>query len=392
MKSAPLFLCAALLCGCAAQGPLAQRAPATQVFHDELFQPSSTPIDTSSVFAVTPAMKTYLHNEIQQNLHGKDPRRVLFEALYQKGKLKLEYDSAMTRNAAQTFEARAGNCLSLAIMTAALARELNLTVRFQLVQIDDSWTRSGNLYFANNHVNLALGNPRADYGNGYSVYMSNALTVDFIPISPKVREMAQPLEETTIVAMYLNNRAAELLAQGHLDDAYWLARRASMEDPNFVNAYNTLAVIYQHHGNLPQAEQALRQALLLAPDNTIYLSNLIPVLEVQNKGIEAGVLRQRLAALEPNPPFHFFNLGQEAMRRGDYAHARELFERELERAPDYHEFHFWYAVAAYQMGDLKTADAHMAKAMVNSTTRGDHDLYAAKLDRIRAYEAHTTTK
>lgn len=29
----------------------------------------------------------------------------------------------------------------------------------------------------------------------------------------------------------------------------------------------------------------------------------------------------------------------------------------------------------------------MKLALANSTTRGDHDLYAAKLDRIRAYEA-----
>ena len=75
------------------------------------------------------------------------------------------------------------------------------------------------------------------------------------------------------------------------------------------------------------------------------------------------------------------------MRAGDYERARKLFQRELDRSPDYHEFHFWIAVASFKLGDLAQADLHMKQAMENSTTRGDHDLYAAKLDRLKAYEA-----
>ncbi|GJJ01335.1 hypothetical protein RugamoR64_18730 [Duganella rhizosphaerae] len=394
MKAWALTLCAALLCGCA--GPsLTQRAAAPMVFHDQLFQPPAKPVDTAHVFAVSPAMRSYLSREIGHSLSRKDPRRELFDALYRKDKLQLEYDSAITRDAAQTFEARAGNCLSLAIMTAALARELNLVVQFQQVEVEESWSRAGNLYFASNHVNLSLGRPRLSQGDVYSVDLSNALTVDFIPIPPKARENARPLEEQTIIAMYLNNRAAELLSQGKLDDAYWSARKAVEQDPNFLHAYNTLAVVYQHHGNLPEAEQALRYALSQAPDNTIFLSNLVQSLAAQpgqDKQAEAARLRIRLTQLEPDPPFHFFNLGQAAMEAGDYRRARDLFAREVERVPDYHEFHFWLALANYQLGNLREADAHMAKALANSTTRGDHDLYSAKLDRIRAYEAHSAGK
>lgn len=394
MKPWALTLCAALLCGCA--GPSQTlRAAAPVVFHDQLFQPPAAPVDTRHIFAVSQEMRDYLNREIGHNLQRKDSRRELFDALYRKDKLQLEYDSAMTRDASQTFAARAGNCLSLAIMTAALARELNLVVQFQQVDVEESWSRAGNLYFASNHVNLALGRPRLSHGEIYSVDLSNALTVDFIPIPPKARESTRPLEEHTIIAMYLNNRAAELLSQGQLDEAYWTARKAVEQDPAFLHAYNTLAVVYQHHGNLAEAEQSLRYALSQAPNNTIFLSNLVQSLLAQagpDKQAEAAQLRIRLAQLEPDPPFHFFNLGQAAMQAGDYRRARDLFTREVERVPDYHEFHFWLALANYQLGYLREADAHMAKALANSTTRGDHDLYSAKLDRIRAYEAHATGK
>jgi Tfp pilus assembly protein PilF len=391
MKSWAIILCAALLSACAGQQA---RTPPPQVFHDQLFQPPSEPIDTSRVFALSPEMRSYLYREISP-ARDRDVRRQLFDALYRKDKLQLEYDSAITRTASQTFDARAGNCLSLAVMTAALARELNLVVQFQQVEVDESWSRSGNLYFASNHVNLSLGkqrNNRNAYSSGYNVDLSDPLTVDFIPIPPKARQTAKPLEEHTVIAMYLNNRAAEQLAAGNIDDAYWSARKAAEVDPLFLNAYNTLGVIYQYGGHLEAAEQTLRYAQSQAPDNTIFLSNLAQTLESELKLDEAALVRARLVQLEPHPPFHFFNLGQEAMKLGDYARARKMFERELERVPDYHEFHFWLALANYQLGDLRAADKHMARALENSTTRGAHDLYAAKLDRIRAYEAHAPAK
>jgi len=393
MKSWALILCAAaILSGCASQQ--ARVAPAQQLFYDQRFQPATVPIDTRQVFAISPAMRDYVRHEIGTASPGKDVRRMLFDALYRRDKLQLEYDAAVTRNAAQTFEARAGNCLSLAIMTAALARELNMPIVFQKIDIDEVWSRAGNLYFASNHVNLALGRPRSDRNpfTTYNMDDNRALVVDFIPVPPKAREAAMPLEEHTVLAMYLNNRAAELLSTGHVDDAYWAARQAAEVDPLFTNIYNTLGVIYQHHGDQDAAEQALRYAHTQAPNNTIYLANLAQTLENENKLDEAALLRARLARLEPYPPFYFFQQGQEAMKQGDYVAARKLFEKELERVPDYHEFHFWLAVANYQLGNLRAADSHMALAKQNSTTRGDHDLYAAKLDRIRAYEAQLRTK
>lgn len=368
--------------GCASRSP-APSAPTAELFHDHLFRPPAVPIDPAAIFALNDTMRDYVKNELGQHPRGHDRRRALFDALYRRDQLKLEYDSALTRNAAETFDARAGNCLSLAIMTAALARELNFNVQFQQIKMEDSWSRSGNLYFSSNHVNLVLGK-RPSTADGQQFGNADTLIVDFIPISPKARESARPLDERTIVAMYLNNRAAELLAAGNIDDAYWAARRSAEADPAFLNAYNTLAVIYRNHGDFAPAEQALRHALARAPDSTIFLSNLAQTLEAQHRDAEAAVVRARLARLEPTPPFHFFHLGQQAVERGDYVSARDLFQRELERVPDYHEFHYWLAVAHYQLGDLRAADKHLKQALANSTTRGEHALYTAKLDRIRA--------
>jgi len=183
-----------------------------------------------------------------------------------------------------------------------------------------------------------------------------------------------------------------VLVQNKLDDAYWWARQAILTDPGFLNSYNTLGVIYQHHHDIPAAERILRFAHKLDDKNTIFMHNLAQTLEDEGRTQEAQALRAELAQLEPYPPFYFFNLGRTAMEQGDFVRARNLFLRELDRAPDYHEFHFWLAVADFKLGNLQEADKHMKEALENSTTRGDRDLYAAKLDRIKAYEARPTGK
>ena len=91
-----------------------------------------------------------------------------------------------------------------------------------------------------------------------------------------------------------------------------------------------------------------------------------------------------LARVEPNAPFHFFNLGQQAMKNGDFKAARQWFAKEVERDPYYHEFHFWLALADYKLGNVERARKQLALALENSTTRGDRDLYAAKLAWLRA--------
>ena len=119
------------------------------------------------------------------------------------------------------------------------------------------------------------------------------------------------------------------------------------------------------------------------PDNPRALSNLAQLLTLTGRTDEARRVSARLAAIEPYPPFHFFDLGVAAMRAGDYRRAQALFAREIDRKADYHEFHFWLAAAHAGMGELPQAREQLNLAIQASTTRQDRELYAAKLDRIR---------
>ena len=71
-----------------------------------------------------------------------------------------------------------------------------------------------------------------------------------------------------------------------------------------------------------------------------------------------------------------------AMKDGDYKTAKALFAKEVDRDAYYHEFHFWLAAAYMGLGETKEARKHLAIAVETSSTRKEHELYAAKLDRI----------
>jgi thioredoxin-like negative regulator of GroEL len=370
-----------MLLGACAHTPVAQRPE--QLFSDHLFAAPSERISADDVFALSDEMQRYLETEMAGPLLTKGLHKGLIDALYSNNQLRLEYDAAITRNAPQAFEARSGNCLSLVIMTAAFAKALGLSVQYQSAFVEPAWSRVGGMHFLSGHVNLTLGGRSTGARTIYDA--GELMTIDFLPPEELRGLRTWVIAEETIVAMYMNNRAAESLARGQLNDAYWWARAAIAQDPAFLSAYNTLGVIYLRHGDWPEAERVLGHVLEREPGNPQALSNLALVLEKLGRIAESGVLHRRLAQLEPYPAFHFFDRGLAAMRLGDFKTARDLFAKEVGRDPYYHEFRFWLGAANLRLGNIREARKHLALAVENSTTRGDRDLYAAKLERIRSH-------
>ena len=380
MKALLLLLLSTLLAGCASAPPM---PPATNLFHDELFAAPSAPIDPGAALAMSAPMRTYLTTRFINRTRAGDRRRQLVEALY-RGDLKLEYDAAMTRTAAQAFEARSGNCLALVMMTAAFAKDLGLTVQYQAVLGHEAWDRADDLYISIGHVNLLLEDNVQQSG---LTFVQSPLVVDFLPPSDANSLQTRRIDEHTVVAMYLNNRAVESLTQGQVDDAYWWAREAIRTDPQLLGAYVTLGVVYRtrHHAEL--SEQVLRRVAEREPDNVFAMSNRILALRDLGRTAEAEALAQRLDALDPHPPFSYFRAGMAALHEGRVEAARRLFAKEVARAPYHHEFEYWLAVSYMELNDAERATIHLTRAMEVSTTRKDHDLYAGKLDRLKALRA-----
>ena len=89
-------------------------------------------------------------------------------------------------------------------------------------------------------------------------------------------------------------------------------------------------------------------------------------------------------AIEPERPFQYFELGQQAMAVGDVVTARALFLKEMKRDADYHEFHFWLAQAEMRLGNAAAAQRHLERAAELSPAGDARTRYSAKLEKLRS--------
>lgn len=319
-----------LLSGCASMAP--PGADTEAVFHDALFAFTPLPADPRRLFEASPAMRRYIAERIEPQQRRKGVRQALLDALYARGELRLDYDAARTLTAAEAFEARRGNCLSLVLMTAAFARELGLMVSFQEVLGATEFEHNGVLTFVVGHVNLALGDGPGDSRTRLSGQAW--LVVDFLPGQDLARQQRRPIDDRRIAAMFMNNRAAEELALGRMHEAYGWLRAAHAQDPGFATLYNTLGVLYRQRGVPALAEQALQLALSLDPGNPHVAGNL------------ASLRRARLA-----------------------------------------EGHHRQAVDAAARGDLALARRHLQEAAALSRDADQRSRFAAKLRSLKGAAA-----
>ncbi|MCR5868452.1 tetratricopeptide repeat protein [Aquincola sp. J276] len=368
----------AALAGCASTPPgaLPPAPPA-----DARFTPASMPISAEEVFALSPAMRQYLAGSLPRPAQQRQPA-ALVQALNTRGDLRLEYDATITRTAAQAFEARAGNCLSLVIMTAALARAQGLAVTYNLVQAEPAYTREGGLLFTSGHVNLTLGRPLRDAGSRYD--LQAFLTVDFLPGEDLLGQKRQPISEAMVLAMFMNNRAAEALAQGRLPEAHAHAREALRHSPGFEPARNTLAVVYLRGGLPAEAEALLRTVLARAPEHRDALDNLRMALLAQGRSDEAAAVAARLAAIEPEPPLRSYDRAMAALHQQDFGAARSLFQREIDRGGCGAPCHHGLAIAWLGLGNPPQAQRALQAARDASGNSQQRAIYAAKLERFNA--------
>ncbi len=371
--------CALLLQGCASTAP--PMPPTDGLFKDALFAPEARSVDAGQVFAMSLPMQDYLRQEIAPQVRRVGWRQAMLDALYSRSALQLEYDAEHTRTAAEAFDARRGNCLSLVLMTASFAREMGLPVRFNAVHVDEQWRRSGRFDVLSGHVNLSLGRAPADRNSVSAT--SDTWTIDFLPADELVGQRSREISERTVLAMFFNNRAAEQMMLGQLDAAYWSVRAALDHDPHFVGAYNTLGVIYRRHAQPLLAEAVFRQVVRLEPNSPVGLLNLQLVLRDQGREAEAGAIAERLAKLDSAPPYKFYDLGLAALRAGQFQEAKRQFKREIERMAFVHEFHFSLALAHYALGELDEARQQLALAREYSATPQERLRYDSKLASLR---------
>ncbi|MFT3791287.1 MAG: tetratricopeptide repeat protein [Rudaea sp.] len=404
LRLGSLLAAALLFAGCATVPPASTPTLDARLWRDDAFPPRAT-VETD-IFAVSPAMHAFLRDAVR-----KESRRVgkiegLIAAMRTDGKFILEYDASYTRTASEAFAAHQGNCLSLTLMTAALARELGLTATFQEVLNEQMWTQTTGYYIASGHINVLLStraSRKPNYDDAIPVVEATRVrqlaassrldrddeqrVVDFLPGSQLRGLMTRPLTTARVTAMYYANRSAESMLAGDARLGYWYARAALDADPGYGSAYNILAVLYHKQGILDAAEAALRKAIALAPDDTKAWNNLAGLLEETGRPQEAAQALEQVRRLEADPPLLHYRLARQALQRGDYALALSEFNEERRRSGDSADIHLGLAAVYLAKNDYARAQKELKLAVETSVTVQDAHRFSSKLEWLKSKAA-----
>ncbi|SRR6056297_56309 len=309
-----------LAAGCSAvpaQRPAPRLAPVPEPYLSRVAAVRPPP-GADEILDLTPEMLRYLESHIDDSRFRTHKVRSLSRLLLHPGLLGIDYDARRTGTAAETFRSRTGNCLSLSILFVAMARELGLDARFQQVEVVPQWDMEGDVLYAARHVNV--------YGHlrGWGDYV-----MDFYPFPEEPRGRRRMLTDGEAIGQFYNNLGAARLAAGDYAGAWVYFRAAIREAPRWSDTWSNLGLLYQRVGDARSAEDMLRHALALEPDNTSAINNLAVLLHRQGRDEEAGAWLDEIRRVRESNPYYYYALARQAEAAGDYGRALSHIEHAM---------------------------------------------------------------
>ncbi|MEM7017310.1 MAG: tetratricopeptide repeat protein [Pseudomonadota bacterium] len=328
------------------------------------------------VLALTDETKNWAKSRGTTYPHAKTRLKRLIQAMIDDGLLSLEYDQNHSLTAQETFEARQGNCLSFSLLFVALAREVDINVQFQMVEVPPSFSIDEELVFLNNHINVSITGIRSD------VQFTQNYVVDFNSAEYNGNYKTRRVSDTYAVSLYHGNIAAELLADGQHLAAFRHLKRALRLSPNIAGLWVNLGVLYSRKGLLRPAEQAFHRALAVNANDRSALVNLAKVTSKLGRLAESRAYMQRIQRHLQLNPYYYSHQARIAIQKLDFDRALQEIEKAIALKDDEHQFHHIKGIALYRKGEVTLAQKSLSKAK-NVSHRADlRQVYSRKLNAL----------
>ncbi len=231
-------------------------------------------IRTDGIMALNDELRDYVSAKVKGDPQARSRLRKLIRGMIEDGLLTLDYDPNRTYTAIETFQNRQGNCLSFSILFVALAREANLDVTFQMVDIPPSFRADGEMILLNNHINVVVKGVRSD------VNYLRKYVVDFNTAEYNGNYDTRKVTDNYAIALYYSNVAVESMQAGNSRKAFRYLKKGIETDSEIAGLWVNLGVLYSRYEKYDMAEQTYRQALSIQPANKSALVNLARTLAV----------------------------------------------------------------------------------------------------------------
>jgi Flp pilus assembly protein TadD len=307
------------------------------------------PIETASIpdpgmFELDDDMRAFVAEHVDGSRAGRERMRRLLSAMIESGLMSLDYDDAKTKTARQTFQDRVGNCMSFTALFVALAREADLDVTFQTVEVPPIWYADSDLVILNNHVNALI---KQNFGS--------RVVVDFNVTELKGDYETREVSDEYALALYYNNVAMDALRKGDLERSFRLLKKSIETYPNIAGNWANLGVIYSRSNEDDYAIAAYMKALDLDAKHRPSLTNLASIYRVRGDGERAEYFARQVRRYQDQNPYYHYYHALAAYNNGDLETAEQRLSRAIDLKDTEHKFFQLQGLIAERHGDRKMA-------------------------------------
>jgi len=314
-------------------------------------------VETGSIadpgmFELDDAMRAFVARNVDGSNAARERMRRLLSAMIESGLMSLDYDDAKTKTARQTFHDRVGNCMSFTALFVALAREADLDVTFQTVEVPPIWYADSDLVILNNHVNALV---KQNFGS--------RVVVDFNVTELKGEYDTHEVSDEYALALYFNNVAMDALRHGDLEQSFRLLKKSIETYPDIAGNWANLGVIYSRSNEDDYAIAAYHKALDLDKSHRPSLTNLASIYKSRGDGERAEYYARQVRRYQDQNPYYHYYHALAAYNNGDLEAAEERLARALDLKDTEHKFFQLQGLIAERHGDRNMALASFEQAL-----------------------------
>lgn len=283
--------------------------------------------------------------------------------------------------AAEAFALKSGNCISLAVLTKALADVVGVQVKFQNIISAPVYDIQQGYLLSSDHVRTFLFEPDFVTRQGNEYLLQSVLVVDYLPSAGDIT--GPRISEQRFIAMFYRNLATDAFLQQNYSQALALLNTALEYDPTYGAVINLAAVLHRRLNQAETAEQFYRYGLQVADSKVALTDNYALLKQLQGDHTEAEQLRRSLRGKEDADPYMWYLLGKTALQQQRPADAVTYLKKAVARAPYMHQLYLELALAYYRNEQTSDAKRTLEKAAQLASTADTQQRYVAKLEAIK---------
>jgi hypothetical protein len=259
--------------------------------------------------------------------------------------LGFQYQTQSSLTAEKAYVARRGDCMSYANLLVALARTMDVPVRFvRITQLPVTW-EAGGRFFESSHMAVALGRDAA---------WEQAVIVDFgnVHTSPWRFSLYDDVSDEQAFVLFQNNVAVQKMLAGDVESADRILRffQAHSHAPEIAN---NLSLVLLQTGKDREALDLLEASVERFPRFRPLFANAVQAARRVGDEDLAKTLEARGRELLEDEPAWNFNEGMRSYHARAYSTAALRFEKALSSDPDNIRLLAWSARAHLAAGNLR---------------------------------------